>query len=171
MTNDEIRLGQCWMVRLTKCDLYVRLESRNPDGGWTGRAMSHGRKVTIKSATQLLRRCDDVKVYTATPNRRSRAKPPSVKPKTRKSSLKVTEPICKPPTSLSILDVAAIVLRESKTALTTREIIALVVVQKLWQPSGATPWATLNAALNRDIQANGTQSRFKKKERGHFTLR
>jgi len=48
MNNEEIRLGQCWMVRLSKRDLCVRLESLSPDGGWIARTMSHGRKVKIK---------------------------------------------------------------------------------------------------------------------------
>jgi hypothetical protein len=72
---------------------------------------------------------------------------------------------------LSLLDATAVVLRKSPTPLSTREIVALVVERKLWKPTGATPWATLNAALNRDIQTNGTQSRFKKKERGKYSLR
>ena len=161
------RLGQCWMVRLAKRDLCVRLESHNPDGGWIARVMSHGRKVTIKNATQLIQRCDRNKVYSVAesmkPNRRSRAVPPPVGPKTRKPTLKVNkvvEPVREPLAPLSLLDAAAVVLRESKMALSTREIIEIVVAQGLWESTGATPWATLNAALNRDIQANGAESRF-----------
>ena len=177
MTQEEIRLGQCWMVRLSKRDLCVRLESRSPDGGWIARVMAHGRKVKIKCATQLLQRCDKVRIYTvaetATPNRRSRAVPPSVEPRTRKPvpgrGKTVAEPV--PLVSLSLLDAAAVVLRKSKTALSTREIIALVVERKLWEPTGTTPWGSLSAALNRDIQANGTQSRFKKAQRGKYVLR
>ena len=175
--NETIRLGECWMARLTKRDLCVRLESRTTDGGWIARVMSHGRKVIIKSATQLLQRCDKVRIYTVagetTPNRRSHAIPPPVK--SRKPVLKankaVVASIREPLASMSLLDAAAVVLRESKTALSTREIIALIVERKLWKPTGATPWQSLSAALNRDIVANGTQSRFKKKDRGKYALR
>jgi len=62
-------------------------------------------------------------------------------------------------------------LRESRAALSTREIIALVVQRELWEPTGSTPWGSLSAALNRDIQANGTRSRFKKTGRGKYSLR
>jgi len=177
MPQEEIRLGQCWMVRLSKRDLCVRLESRSPDGGWIARVMSHGRKVKIKSATQLLQHCDKVRIYTVaeatTPNRRSRAVPPSVEPRMRKPKPKVNKVVAEPAPiiPLSLLDAAAVVLRKSKTALSTREIIALVVERKLWEPRGTTPWGTLSAALNRDIQANGAQSRFRKKERGKYALR
>jgi len=177
MTQEEIRLGQCWMARLSKRELCVRLESRSPDGGWVARVMSHGRKVKIKSATQLIQRCDKVRVYTVaeatTPNRRSHAVPPSVEPRRRKPvsrvEKKAAEPV--PLVPLSLLDAAAVVLRKSKTALSTREIIALVVERKLWEPTGTTPWGSLSAALNREIQANGTQSRFRKRERGKYALR
>lgn len=179
MKQEEIRLGQCWVARLSKRDLCVRLESRSPDGGWIARVMSHGRKVRINCATQLLERCDKVRIYTVaettTPNRRSRAVPPpqgvmarKPVPKTNKT---LAEPVREPPTPLSLLDAATVVLRESKTALSTREMIALIVEKKLWKPTGVTPWATLSAALNRDIAANGKQSRFAKKDRGKYALR
>ena len=158
MMNEEVRLGQWWRVRLTKRDLCVRLESRRPDGGWIARVMSHGRKVTIKSAAQLLERCD--KNTVAESRYRSQAV-------SQEDKVAVQEPLA----FLSLLDAAAVVLLESKVALTTREIIALVVERRLWKSTGATPWATLNAALNRDIQANGMQSRFIKTERGKFALR
>jgi len=182
MKNEKISLGQCWMVRLSKYDLCVRLESRDPDGGWIARVMSHGRKVKIKSVSQLLYRCDRSEIYAVAeetkPNRRSRAVvPPKAESIPRKPLLKKEKVIVekeipqKPLSALSLLDAAAVVLRKSQSALSTREIIVLVVERKLWEPTGATPWATLNAALNREIQENGMLSRFRKKERGKYSLR
>jgi len=182
MMNEEIRLGQCWMVRLSKRDLCVRLESHTPDGGWTARVMSHGRMVTIKNASQLLQRCDKVRIYTIAettkPNRRSHAvPPPRNEPMLKKAELKKEKVIVKAAipleqsAPLSLLDAAAMVLRESQSALSTREIIALVVERGLWKPTGATPWATLNAELNRNIKTLGTQSRFRKIGRGAYVLR
>jgi hypothetical protein len=175
--NETIRLGECWMVRLTKRDLCVRLESRTADGGWIARVMSHGRKITIKNATQLLQRCDKVRIYTVaeetTPNRRSHSTQPpenARKPIT-KANKTVVASVREPLAPMPLLDAAAVVLRESKTPLSTREIVALIVERKLWKPTGTTPWQTLNAALNRDIVTNGTQSRFKKKDRGKYALR
>lgn len=176
MTNDDIRPGQCWMARLTKSDLCVRLESRTPNGGWIARTMLHGRKIKIENEIALLRRCDTVKNYAAADaTKRYRRVPPPVEPTPGKSVTKrektVAETIQEPLVLLPLLEAAAVVLQESTTALTTREIIALVIEKKLWQPSGKTPWATLSAALNRDMQSKGTQSRFKKRERGRYALR
>jgi len=74
-------------------------------------------------------------------------------------------------TRLNLLDAAQRVLSETKTALTTREIVAACAEKQYWTSSAATPHQTLTAALNRDIAANGTQSRFKKTERGRFSIR
>ena len=150
--NDEIRLGQWWMVRLSKCDVCVRLESYHPDGGWIARVMLHGRKVRIKSAAQLLRRCNKAEIVATNPSCRLQKEPTLRKP-------------------LSLLDATAVVLLESKIALSAREIITLVVERQLWKSTGATPWATLNSALHRDLQVNGMASRFEKTGRGLFALR
>ena len=72
---------------------------------------------------------------------------------------------------MSLLDAAAYVLKSAKQPLSTREIVELVIAQRLWIANGSTPWQTLNAALNRDMQANGSKSRFVKAERGKYTLR
>lgn len=72
---------------------------------------------------------------------------------------------------LNLLDAAHKVLSETKKAMTTREIVAACRENGYWTSSAATPWQTLNAALNRDIAANGTQSRFVKKNRGLYSLR
>ncbi len=178
----EIQLGQCWMAQLSKRALCVRLESRDQGGDWTARVMSHGRKVKIKNASQLLHRCDRDEIHTVAektkPNRRSQAAPPpKAEPAPRKPLPKKEKVVVEatntpePLASMSLLDAAAVVLQESQSALSTREIIVLVVERKLWEPSGSTPWATLNAALNREIQENGMMSRFQKKERGKYSLR
>ncbi len=180
MMTTKIRIGQCWMVRFTKQDIAVRLEEER-EGGWTARVLSHGRTVVVKSEGQLLFRCDENGIQTIAdetiPNRRSKALPPERKEPTliqeRPSMYSSTGSI--PPVAtrdpLPLLDAAAIVLRESRKSLSTREIVSLVIERNLWESTGSTPWATLNAALNRDIQANGTMSRFQKKERGKFSLR
>ena len=169
---DDIRLGQCFYARFTKRDHLVRIEENAPGGGWIARSLSHGRQLFIKNIDQILYRCDENGLQAVAdetiPNRRSKAVPPE-----KKEACIVSLPVLPPqPTGpLPLLDAAAFVLRESKTALSTREIIDLVVKRKLWKPTGTTPWATLNAALNRDLQTNAARSRFKKSKRGKYALR
>ena len=169
---DAIRLGQCFYARFATRDLVVRIDDTAPGGGWVARSLTHGRKVLIKSDDQILYRCDENGIQTVAdetvPNRRSKAVPP-VKREPKIVSFPV--PLPQPTGPLPLLDAAAFVLRESRAALSTREIVALVIERGLWEPTGTTPWGSLSAALNRDIQANGTRSRFKKSGRGLYSLR
>jgi len=75
------------------------------------------------------------------------------------------------PAKLSALEAAARVLSESKQAMTCPELIAAMAAQGYWtSPAGKTPQATLHAALTREIRIKKDQSRFRKTQRGKFTL-
>ena len=75
------------------------------------------------------------------------------------------------PAKLSALDAAARVLSESKQAMTCPELIAAMAAHGYWtSPAGKTPQATLHAALTREIKIKKDQSRFRKTQRGKFTL-
>ncbi len=70
---------------------------------------------------------------------------------------------------LSAIDAAAKVLAESKTAMTTKEMIDAMAQQKLWtSPGGKTPAQTLYSAILREIATKGKEARFAKTERGKF---
>ena len=52
-----------------------------------------------------------------------------------------------------------------------KEMIEAMATKGLWtSPGGATPHATLYSAILRELNAKGIDSRFKKTERGKFTL-
>jgi HB1, ASXL, restriction endonuclease HTH domain len=71
----------------------------------------------------------------------------------------------------SALDAAARVLAETGSPMTTRELIEAMAAKGYWaSPKGKTPGSTLYASMLREITTKGTSSRFKKSERGHFTL-
>ena len=73
---------------------------------------------------------------------------------------------------MSALDAAAKVLAETKRAMTTKEMIEAMGAKGYWRsPSGATPSATLYSAMLRELKSKGESSRFRKIERGKFTLR
>jgi hypothetical protein len=73
------------------------------------------------------------------------------------------------PTKLSGLDAAALVLSESKEPMNMKQVFAEIMTRKLWATKGATPEATLYAAVIREIAAKGKDSRFRKHDRGLFT--
>ena len=68
---------------------------------------------------------------------------------------------------LSGLDAAAKVLVESKEPLNATTIAERAIAMG-WKSNGATPHATLYAAMIREIAAKGKASRFAKKDRGLF---
>ncbi len=91
----------------------------------------------------------------------AQGKPATSKPPAEKPAPKVRK--------LSAIDAAAQVLAESKTAMTSKEMIDAMAEQKLWtSPGGKTPWATLFSAILREIATKGKESRFVKAERGKF---
>jgi hypothetical protein len=73
---------------------------------------------------------------------------------------------------LSALDAAAKVLGENKEPMNTKQMIEQMAAKGYWtSPGGKTPWATLYSAILREIQVKGADSRFKKADRGTFTLK
>jgi hypothetical protein len=95
---------------------------------------------------------------------------------TPKAAPKATPTKTKPakaakPKRVSALDAAVQVLKQAGKPMTTPELVAAMKEQKLWvSPNGKTPHATLHAAISTEIKKKGTASRFRKAERGHFTL-
>jgi hypothetical protein len=70
---------------------------------------------------------------------------------------------------LSLLDAAAQILARRTNPMTASELVAEAKERGLWSsPSGKTPEATLNAALHREINEKGKESRFKKVGPGKF---
>ncbi len=186
MNASEVRLGQCYFAQLSERSTQVRIERPASGGGWIARVLSHGKHAKIKSAAQLQRRCDEEEIAAVVrglePNRRSLVEPVTELPPfvfenkdgkilaepPKPKRIKISEP---PPESMSLLDAAAYVLKAAKKPLSTREIVEAIIRLRLWTPSGQTPWATLHAAISRDIVNNGEKSRFQKATRGLFNVR
>src|SRR6516164_9512037 len=75
------------------------------------------------------------------------------------------------PKKLSALDAAARVLGESGQAMNCQEMIEAMAAKGYWSsPGGKTPGATLYSALLRELQTKKEAARFRKTERGKFTL-
>ncbi|MCB9858483.1 MAG: winged helix-turn-helix domain-containing protein [Phycisphaerales bacterium] len=73
------------------------------------------------------------------------------------------------PKRTSGLDLAAEVLTKAGTPLNAKAI-AERVIEAGWNTSGLTPAATLYSAIQREIAKKGSASRFKKVDRGQFTI-
>src|SRR5216684_9202633 len=92
------------------------------------------------------------------------------KSKVAKGKKKVAAPKKSDNGKLSCLDAAAKVLSEKKEPMSTAEMIEAMATKGYWKsPGGKTPSATLYSAILREL-GKGKDSRFKKTDRGRFTL-
>ena len=71
---------------------------------------------------------------------------------------------------MSGLDAAAQVLAEAGEPLDTKTMVERMLAKGLWATGGKTPAATIYAAIIREIAKKGDEARFKKADRGKFTL-
>ncbi len=100
-----------------------------------------------------------------TTNKTTAKKPAGTKTATKKAPAKKAEG------KMSALDAAAKVLGQSKEPLNTKAMIEQMAAKKYWtSPEGKTPHATLYSAILREIRDKGKEARFKKVDRGQFTL-
>jgi hypothetical protein len=73
---------------------------------------------------------------------------------------------------LSALDAATLVLRASGQPMSCPELIAQMAAKGYWtSPKGKTPSSTLYAAMMREVQQKGKESRFVKTGPGRFAYR
>ena len=87
------------------------------------------------------------------------------KPTAKKSSPKAGDK------KMSAINAAAKILAEAKEPLTSKQMIERMATKGYWtSPGGKTPHATLYAAIIREINQKGNESRFQKTDRGHFAL-
>ena len=71
---------------------------------------------------------------------------------------------------MSGLDAAAQVLAEAGEPLDTKAMVERMLENGLWSTSGKTPAATIYAAIIREIAKKGDASRFRKTDRGKFSV-
>lgn len=91
--------------------------------------------------------------------------------KTKSQKAEKATPAAKQPGKMSALDAAAKVLGESKEPMATKAMIDAMSAKGYWtSPGGQTPHATLYAAILREINVKGAESRFAKTDKGRFAL-
>ena len=71
---------------------------------------------------------------------------------------------------MSGLDAAANVLAEAEQPLSCKQMGERMLAKGYWQTAGKTPAATIYAAIRRENQKKGEAARFRKVDRGKFTL-
>ena len=94
----------------------------------------------------------------------------ATKPAAKKAEPKAQKKPTPAGAKMSGLDAAAKVLGEASEALNCKAIVERAIEKGYWKTNGKTPAGTIYAAILRETQKKGKQARFRKAERGKFTL-
>ena len=113
---------------------------------------------TTKSKTKAKKKTNRKKA--STKKTAAKKAPAKTKTKTKK----------KTKSKLSGLDAAAKVLSEAGEPLRSKQIVETMLAKGYWTTNGKTPAATIYAAILREIQTKGKEARFRKMDRGLFTV-
>jgi len=110
------------------------------------------------------------------PRKMALANPPAIaatEPKTKPARGKGTKNAApKTEKRMSALDAAAKVLTEAGEPMAAKAMIDAMAAKGYWtSPGGKTPHATLYAAIIREINLKGADSRFQKTDRGQFAVK
>jgi hypothetical protein len=99
------------------------------------------------------------------------ASPKTPKAKTTRAKAAPAADAEKAPKKPGQLDAAVKVLGEAEEPLNCKAIMEVMAAKGYWKsPGGKTPEATLASSIMREISKKGHASRFKKVDRGLFTL-
>ena len=102
----------------------------------------------------------------------------ATKPESKPDAKPESKPDAKPAetkkrkrTGMSAIDAAAKVLSEAGKPMNCQAMIDAMAAKGYWtSPGGKTPAATLYAAIVREINVKGAESRFTKVDRGQFKI-
>jgi hypothetical protein len=159
MKKEDVKIAGLYTIKIGKNTVAVRIMSPHPHGGWLATAINTGNSMHV-TADRLCGR------YNPKPEKESAAtseqKPqPAVTPATDTDSK---------PAKGGGLAAAARVLTEAGMPLRCKDIVKTMLAQGLWKTEGKTPEQTIYSAIIREIKDKGTASRFRKTERGMFTI-
>jgi len=121
--------------------------------------------MTAKKTTKKAPVDKTIKIAKGTVEKKAKAAKPAAEkePKAKKEAK---------PKKPSALDAAAKVLGQNGEPMNCQEMIKAMADKGYWtSPGGQTPHATLYSAMLREINVKGKDARFKKAERGKFTLK
>jgi len=175
MKKSDVKIGNQYKAKVTNKVVTVQILAENPHGGWDAKNLETGKKVRIKS-TQRLRRpagkTDAPKTPTSAQGGKASQKPKKATSQAKKATQSKRGATAPKVKRASALDSAVRVLSEAKEPQTCQQLIDTMAAKNYWKSAGGkTPRNTLYAAILKEINTKGKESRFQKVGRGQFTLK
>ena len=162
MKAKDVQVGQVYAIKVAANVTSVRITEEHPYGGWSGININTNKPIRIRTASRIQGMWKHGR--TESPTLPQVATKPA---NTDKSAISSTEPNS---AKRGGLNAAVRVLEEAGGPLNCKTIVERMLEKGYWATGGKTPQATINAAISREIKAKGELSRFRKVQRGLFTL-
>ena len=174
MKAKEVKINGVYAVKVGRNITGVRIMQENPHGGWDAVNIATNKAVRIKSAARLRgpwnpKAKDEAPATSPTAAPVEKTEPQSSQDTKAAKKADTGEPAAKA-RQPSGLDAAAKVLAEAGQPLSCKTIVNMMLEKGYWQTKGQTPAATIYAAIIREISKKGDTARFRKVERGKFTI-
>jgi hypothetical protein len=169
MQQTDVQLGNTYLVKVAGNWVPVQITEDHPSGkGWNGTTTT-GKTIRIASAQRLQQILNDNDGNTANPKAKQTKATTDTSDAPKRDTRERMATNGKP---MSLINAAAYILAQgNREPMRCKDIVEQAVEQKLWQPGkGLTPASTLSAAIMREIKTKGNDSRFRKAERGKFTI-
>ena len=167
MNASLIKVGNSYLVKVGKNEIKVRVVRENPRGGWMVSSLAGGSAFIVKDPGRFLRCIETL----SAPVQRSVIVPvtgPTPAPASVPALQIPVSALTPPVKKLSMLDAAAEVLKNSRTPMSCKDIIAAMESSGLWSPGkGLTPLNTLTAAIGVEVRRK-PHPRFRKTAPGIF---
>ena len=162
MKAKDVQIGQVYAIKVAANVTGVRITEEHPYGGWCGININTNKPVRIRTASRI--RGLWKRGGTESPTL------PHVEHKIERPAQDTT--LLQEPNTAKRggLNAAVRVLDEAGQPLNCKTIVERMLQQGYWATGGKTPEATINAAIAREIKTKGELSRFRKVQRGLFTL-
>jgi hypothetical protein len=176
MKAADVKINGEYEMRIGKESVQVRILAEKASGGWTALNLATKKKVFISMA-RLLREPGanatttsegNITIVEVQPATVETFNAPETKPVQKKNA---KEELAASTKKTSQIQAALQVLATSKEPMNCQAMVEAMSSQGLWtSPGGKTPHATLYAAILREINAKGNDARFRKVDRGQFTI-
>jgi hypothetical protein len=172
MKTTDIKIGSVYDLKVGRNTTPVRITKPAEKGGWEAVGLTTNKPVVIKTADRLVGLHSPKKAPTAAQGAKSSPKP--AKAASQGKSANTAKPAPKSPKvkRASALDSAVRVLAEAKGPMTCQQLIETMATKGYWKSTGGkTPQNTLYAAIAKEINTKGKDSRFQKVARGQFAIK
>ena len=174
MKSSEVEVGGIYQTKVGIRTVEVRIAREHPKGGWDATSVASGKPIRVKDVARL-RPVKTAKIDATAATGDAAEPEPRPEPQPRsKVPAKAHQPgvpkAAQAPRPMTCLDAAAAVLKDAGQPMQCKAMVAAMAAAGLWSSTAPTPAATLYSAILREVAKRGEAARFRKTDRGHFTL-